>query len=207
MTSARPAPAAPNHHRDARAFSGIAGLLAGLTMILGRGAVAHLAADQAGVTDEDRVVDVGCGPGTAARYAARRGARVVGVDPAPMMLRLARWLTVGDQSITWTEGAAEAVSLPDRSATVLWSISTVHHWSDLDAGLAEARRVLVPQGRLLAIERRTRPRAKGLASHGWTDAQAAVFAELASAVGFTDAHVEVCTAGRRRMLVVGATRA
>jgi ubiquinone/menaquinone biosynthesis C-methylase UbiE len=206
MTTTRPGPAAPNHHRDAPGFSGIVGLLAGLTMIVGRGAVARLAADLAGVTEGDRVVDVGCGPGAAVRRAAGRGATVVGVDPAPVMLQLARWLTRGGSPITWTEGFAEGVPLPDGSATVLWSIATVHHWSDLDAGLAEARRVLAPRGRLLAIERRTTAGARGLASHGWTDDQAAAFADLTLAAGFAEPGVEVHAPGRRSLLVVRATR-
>jgi SAM-dependent methyltransferase len=65
----------PNHHADFPGFSGLFGLIAGLSMVTGRGAVARLAADLARVAAADRVVDVGCGPGAAAREAARRGAR------------------------------------------------------------------------------------------------------------------------------------
>lgn len=55
------------------------------------------------------------------------------------------------------------VPLPDQSATVLWSFASVHHWADLDAALSEAKRVLRPQGRLVAIERHSRP---GVGGHG-----------------------------------------
>lgn|SRR5262249_55633987 len=199
-------PTAPNHHADFRSFSGVVGLAAGLTMIVGRGPVACLAADLAGVTDQDRVVDVGCGPGTAARVAARRGAEVTGVEPASVMLTLARRLTGRDLLISWAEGAAEALPLPDGSATVLWSISSVHHWPDLDAGMSEARRVLATRGRFLAIERRTRPGATGLASHGWTDAQAESFAERCRTVGFTDIHIETHRPARKALLVAQATK-
>ena len=48
------------------------------------------------------------------------------------MLRLARRLTRRRDRITLRQGTAEALPLPDGSATVLWSIATVHHWSDLD---------------------------------------------------------------------------
>ena len=58
-------------------------------MIPGRGAVGRFAADLTVGLAVDQVVDLGCGPGVAAREAARRGARVTGVDPAPVMLRLA----------------------------------------------------------------------------------------------------------------------
>ena len=182
------------------------GLLAGLTIVVGRGPVGRLAVDLAAVTDVDRVVDVGCGPGTAARRAASKGADVVGIDPAPVMLKLARRLTGARLRISWSEGAAEAIPVPDSSASVLWSISTVHHWSDLEAGLAEAHRVLAPDGLLVAIERRTLPGAKGLGSHGWTDAQARVFADASVAAGFAGARVELCAPRRRALLVVQATR-
>jgi ubiquinone/menaquinone biosynthesis C-methylase UbiE len=193
-------PTAPNHHAGHRGFSGITGLLAGLTMIAGRRDDARLAADLTQLTAADRVVDIGCGPGVAARFAAQCGATVTGVEPAAPMRALARTLTRRGTSIAWLDGTAEQLPLPDDSATVLWSIATVHHWHDIDVGLAEASRVLIPGGRLLAIERRTRPGAKGHASHGWTDAQAEAFASQCCAAGFRD--VEVATAELRKKTVL-----
>jgi len=72
---------------------------------------------------------------------------------------------------------------------VVWSLATVHHWPLLDEGFAEARRVLRPGGRFLAIERKTRPGAKGLASHGWIRDQADAFAVRCRHAGFTDVTV------------------
>jgi ubiquinone/menaquinone biosynthesis C-methylase UbiE len=197
---------AVNHHAGHPGFAGVIGLLAGLTMIVAGGAVARLAADLASVSDADRVVDVGCGPGTAVRKAARRGARVTGVDPAPVMLRLARALTRDRPAITWADGAAEDLPQPDGSATVVWSLATVHHWRDVTAGLAEVKRALAPRGRLLAIERRVRPGATGLASHGWTEQQAESFAAQCRAAGFESVRIEKHTPGRRAVFVVKAVR-
>ena len=160
-----------------------------------------------GVGPDDQVVDVGCGPGVAVRRAAGSAASVVGIDPAPVMLRVARALTHGPRSsaVDYLEGAAEALPLPDHSATVVWSLATVHHWQDLGRGLREVRRVLRPSGRLLAIERRVEPGARGHASHGWTDDQARVFAEECRAAGFADAEVGHHQTGRRRVVSVLAT--
>jgi ubiquinone/menaquinone biosynthesis C-methylase UbiE len=147
-------------------------------------------------------VDVGCGPGTAVRQAAQLGASVVGVDPAAVMLRVARLLTRSSDRVRFAYGRAEALPLPDASVSVVWSIATVHHWADLDAGLCEARRVLRPGGRLVAIERRIRPDSRGHASHGWTDDQARAFAALCLEYGFSDSTVDLHTDGRRTTLNV-----
>jgi ubiquinone/menaquinone biosynthesis C-methylase UbiE len=195
-----------NHHANHPGFAGVSGLLAGLVMNVMGGSTARLVADLAELSAADRVIDVGCGPGTAVRAAARRGARTIGVDPAPIMLRLAGILTRDRASITWAEGTAEDLPQPDGSATVLWSIATVHHWRDVVAGLAEARRVLAPGGRLLVVERQVRSGATGLASHGWTDQQAQAFAVQCRTAGFANVRREAHPPTRRAVHVIRAIR-
>nr|MDT0523936.1 class I SAM-dependent methyltransferase [Streptomyces sp. DSM 41633] len=110
-----------NHHADHPGFAGVTGVLCGLAFLLVGRAKARLAADTAQLSSADHVVDVGCGPGTAARVAARRGARVTGVDPSSTMLRIARLVTPKRAPITWSVGTAEALPVPDGSATVVWA--------------------------------------------------------------------------------------
>jgi SAM-dependent methyltransferase len=197
----------PNHHADHRGFAGAFGVVAGLGMlIMGRGQ-ARLVADLAAVSDADRVVDIGCGPGDAVRAAARRGASVVGVDPAPVMLRLARAVTRDHASTTYSQGGAEALPVTEGWATVVWALKTVHHWKDVTAGLAETRRVLAPSGRLLVLERRVRPGATGLASHGWTERQAESFAAQCRAAGFATVRIDQHRGGRGAVWVVRAEQA
>jgi ubiquinone/menaquinone biosynthesis C-methylase UbiE len=202
MTTSQPA--VPNHHAGFPGFAGPAGYLAAASMVLGRKGNARLAARLSAVAAGDAVADIGCGPGTAARHAARLGASVVGIDPAPVMLRAARILTRrSSRAVRYAEGSAEALPLPGSSVSVAWSIACVHHWADLDAGLREARRVLKPGGRLVAIERLTRPGAAGLASHGWTAEQATAFADRCLAHGFTG--IETNKHGRGRGTTVSVT--
>jgi SAM-dependent methyltransferase len=73
------------------------GLLTALSMMFGRGPAARAMVDLAGLTTHNLIVDIGCGPGAAARAAAPACDSVTGVDPAPMMLRLGRWLTASRQ--------------------------------------------------------------------------------------------------------------
>jgi ubiquinone/menaquinone biosynthesis C-methylase UbiE len=194
--------ASPNHHADYPGFAGVAGFVAALSMVFGRRADAQLAVRLSGMEPSDSVVDLGCGPGVAVRYAARLGASVCGIDPAPVMLRVARLLTRPRAKVQYVEGAAETVPLSDGSASVVWSIAAVHHWSDIDAALLETRRVLLFGGRLVAMERRAQPGARGHRSHGWTDEQAMVFADRCREHRFADVHVERATIGRRSTVSV-----
>lgn len=203
--SAQPLPV--NHHADHPGFSGLTGaVMAWLFLLMGRD-TARLAADLAAVGPSDVVVDIGCGAGNAARAAARRGARVTGVDPSPTMLRVARTATRGLPALTWAQGGAESLPVRDGSATVVWALATVHHWPDVDASLREIVRVLAPGGRLLVLERQVQPDATGFASHGWTAQQAESFAALCRSVGLVGVDISEHRAGRRDLWAVAATRA
>ncbi len=197
----------PNHHADYRQFSGAFGYVAGLTMIVGRGRDARLVADIAKLNAADHVLDVGCGPGTAVRFAARDGIRVTAVDPAEPMLGLARLLTRLRRPagrIDWLCARAEDLTLPDDSVTVCWSLASVHHWPDLQRGLSEVKRVLRSSGTFIALEKRTQPGATGNASHGWTPDQANRFAAMLTDHGFESADVSNHDLGRRPVVAVTA---
>jgi SAM-dependent methyltransferase len=195
---------APNHHAHHRAFTGLFGVIGALSMVRGREPDARLAAELAELQASDTVVDIGCGPGAAVRYAASKGATATGVDPASIMLRTARLLTHNNR-VKYVEGTAESLPLPDESATVAWSIATVHHWHNVDEGLHEVKRVLKPGGRFVAIEKRTMPGAHGLASHGWSDPQVGSFAARLREAGFIDVRVERDKQGRHLAMCVVAT--
>lgn len=197
--------AAPNHHAHHPGFRGPSGLVAALGFLSGRRQAAELAIDLAQLHAGDRLVDVGCGPGVAARLAAKAGATVIGVDPATVMLRVARARWRFGAGIEWRVGQAERLPVEDGWATVVWSLATVHHWADIDHGLAESRRVLGRDGRLVVLERGIDdPHAAGVASHGWTIQQAEAFAERCRHHGFADVQV-ASHAGRPTLLSVVAT--
>lgn len=118
------------------------------------------------------------------------------------MLRVARAVTRRRDGVEWANGAAENLPVPSASATVVWSLATVHHWKDVTKGLAETHRVLASGGRVLAIERQSPPEATGLASHGWTEEQAEAFAAQCRTAGFEDVRVDRCCAGRRAVWTV-----
>jgi ubiquinone/menaquinone biosynthesis C-methylase UbiE len=88
----------------------------------------------------------------------------------------------------------------------VWSIASVHHWSDLDPALAEVWRVLEPGGRFVAIERGVRAGATGLASHGWTGDHAEAFAGRCRAAGLDEVRIARSGAGRRAAVGVAAVK-
>jgi ubiquinone/menaquinone biosynthesis C-methylase UbiE len=196
-----PAVLAPNHHGHHPGFSGITGWIAALSMRSGRTGDAELAITLTDLRPGSHIVDIGCGPGVAARLAAERGATVTGVDPSEVMLGVAR-KDDRRRTVTWRQGAAEALPIADHSLDIAWSLSTVHHWPDLSGGLTEVRRVLASGGRFLATERCVKPDATGHASHGWTTQQAETFAELCESAGFHDVHISSHDTKRRVLLAV-----
>jgi ubiquinone/menaquinone biosynthesis C-methylase UbiE len=206
--TARPTPTdpilpVPNHHASHGGFAGANGLAAALRFLSGRDDAAQLAIELAEVQRGDRLVDVGCGPGIAAQRARSLGAEVVGVDPATVMLRVARVRWWRRSGVSWRIGTAESLPVEDAWATVVWSLATVHHWVDLAGGLDEAWRVLAPGGRLVAIERRIEDtEAEGVASHGWTVEQAESFAEHCRRRGFVDVTTGSHVRGRELLHVV-----
>lgn len=192
-----------NHHADHPGFAGASGLAAALGFLVGRDGDSALASDLARLRAEDRVVDIGCGPGVAARHAAAIGAEVIGVDPAAVMLQVARRRK---SPVSWRRGSAESIPVDDEWASVAWSLATVHHWADIDRGLGEVRRILQPAGRFVVLERRVDEGATGHASHGWTDAQAESFAVDCRRNGFIDVAQSEHRTERGEILAVVARK-
>ena len=95
------------------------------------------------------VVDLGAGTGDLAELAAARGARVVAVDLALGMLRVARRRRTAALLVQ-----ADAVSLPLPSASVraITCGFAVRNFSDPQSVFAECARVLEPGGRLGLLE-------------------------------------------------------
>ena len=100
-----------------------------------------------------RVVDVGCGDGHLTRHMAQYGAHVTGIECNPRQLAKAHAAAqVADERIV--EGVGQALPLPDGSADLVVFFNSLHHIPPAEMGraLAEAVRVLRPDGRLYVAE-------------------------------------------------------
>jgi SAM-dependent methyltransferase len=96
-----------------------------------------------------RALDLGTGTGTLARWLARAGCAVVGLDPAVPMLRQAQALDREEAlRIGYVAARAERVPLPDASLDLV-TAGQCWHWFDRTRVAAEARRLLRPGGALV----------------------------------------------------------
>jgi arsenite methyltransferase len=101
----------------------------------------------------ERVLDLGSGGGIDVLLSARRVGPTgfaYGLDMTQEMLELARGnaAKAGATNVEFLEGRMEVIPLPDASVDVVISNCVVNLSPDKPAVLAEARRVLVPGGRL-----------------------------------------------------------
>jgi SAM-dependent methyltransferase len=105
--------------------------------------------DAADVREGEAVLDVACGTGNAALPAARRGARVTGLDFVPELLEQGRALAERDQlPVEWIEGDAEDLPFDDASFDVVLSTFGCMFAPDHRRTAAEIARVLRPGGRM-----------------------------------------------------------
>jgi demethylmenaquinone methyltransferase / 2-methoxy-6-polyprenyl-1,4-benzoquinol methylase len=109
---------------------------------------------EAVVTPGARVLDACCGTGDLALADARAGGRVTGVDFSHEMLARAERKA---PEFDWVQADAAALPFPDASFEAVTVGFGIRNLADLEGGLRELARVLVPGGKLGCLEI-TRPR-------------------------------------------------
>ena len=121
------------------------------------------------------VLDVGCGPGTLARMAARRRSdlTVRGVDPSAEMIRYAQEHAAPRAAgrLEFVRAGAERLPFPDETFDVVVSTMSFQHWHPLRDAVAEVLRVTRPSGRVLLYNVRGaayEPLRAAARSEGWS---------------------------------------
>ena len=102
------------------------------------------------------VIELGCGTAYFAAWLARRGARVVGVDPTPAQLETAqRMQRETGIEFPLIDAVGEEVPLPDSSFDLVLSEYGASLWADPYRWIPEAARLLRPGGRLIFLSNST----------------------------------------------------
>lgn len=167
----------------------------------------------------ERVVDLGAGAGAATLRAAQLGAEVIAVDPMPFMrtvLGARRLLHPRRGAIRIHDGAAEAIPAADASVDALWTVNTLHHWTDRERAVRELARVLKPGARALLLDEdfedashpehahfQARRHRSGLV---FDEVDPAAFADAMRAAGFAHADSARTRLAGRPVKLVRATR-
>ncbi len=105
----------------------------------------------AGVAAGMKVLDVGCGRGEILRHCAERGADAYGIDYSAVAVRIASELAGDRQGGAVMRADAKLLPFGGGSFDRVLMFDLVEHLQPWELGqaLAEARRVLGPQGRLI----------------------------------------------------------
>jgi ubiquinone/menaquinone biosynthesis C-methylase UbiE len=162
----------------------------------------------AGLRPGERVLDVACGTGVVTRLAAEQvGAdgAVTGVDINPGMLAVACTATPSLAAIEWIEASADALPCPDAAFDVVLCQLGLQFFPDKLAALRQARRVLVPAGRLAlnvpgptppifdilarGLARHVKPEVAGFVHHVFSLHETTELEDLLSGAGFVDVAI------------------
>jgi ubiquinone/menaquinone biosynthesis C-methylase UbiE len=107
-----------------------------------------------GITSEDEVLDVACGPGLVACEVAKVAKHVTGVDLTPAMIEQAkaRQKALGLANLSWQVADAQPLPFPDGTFSRVITRYTFHHFADPAGVFAEMVRVCKPGGRVAVCD-------------------------------------------------------
>lgn len=102
----------------------------------------------------ERVLDLACGPGIVAAAIAPYVNEILGIDATPEMIRLAeeRFRKAGLTNQRFAVAAAERLPFEDGWLDQVVTRLSFHHFADVPTALNEIRRVLRPNGQVVAAD-------------------------------------------------------
>jgi ubiquinone/menaquinone biosynthesis C-methylase UbiE len=167
---------------------GALGWFVGHLMAIKNGARSRFALELLAPHENERVLEIGFGPGAdVARLLRAVGSRglVAGVDVSSEMLRHATRRNreaIAERRAELRFGRATALPFADGSFDAVYATNSAQFWGDIRLGFEEARRVLVPSGRAVVV---VQPMSRGATRQQALDWQQRLV-EAAHAAGFSE---------------------
>ncbi len=139
---------------------------------------------------QDRVLEIGFGPGVDISRASKQAAFIAGVDHSELMVRQAskrNASAIREGRVQLHEGVAHQLPFPDEQFDKAFAINNAQFWKDAVAALGEIRRVLKPDGWCaLGVQ----PRQKGATEdHAYHAGRA--LGEAMTKAGYREVHTEM----------------
>jgi ubiquinone/menaquinone biosynthesis C-methylase UbiE len=138
--------------------------------------------------EDDRVLEIGCGPGADLRRAAVRAGYVTGVDPSEVMVAQAlkrNREAAATGRVDVRLGAMPVLPFGDATFNKAFAINSFQFWPDKMTSLRELRRVLKPGSQVIVA---VQPRNKGATEETAREVGRDIAAALTTA-GFSNATV------------------
>jgi SAM-dependent methyltransferase len=159
---------------------------------------------------DDRVLEIGFGPGRLVRLLAARAGFVAGVDISWVMVGQASRVNLGairQRRVELQQGEVSHLPYPDRAFTKACALNCFQFWLRPEHDLREVRRVLEDGGRLLLGLRVRDPRRRFMKKVGFTEAQITEAETLVRGAGFADVRRERRRVRREQAVYILAGRA
>jgi ubiquinone/menaquinone biosynthesis C-methylase UbiE len=161
---------------------GILGRLGGIIMARTNQKCAAWIIGLLGIQLNNRVLEVGFGPGVGIELLARLvpGGYIAGVDPSEEMVEQAKARNVKaieSGRVDLRYGSVESLPFEDNTFNKALAINSMQVWPDAVAGLREMRRVMKPGGRI------------ALGFTPYSGQSKSGLPEMLTAAGFTEAHL------------------
>jgi SAM-dependent methyltransferase len=114
-------------------------------------ALVDQACEVAGVSDGERVLEIGCGTGQLTRSLVARGLRVTALEPGDQLIRVAGENLKDAGDVELVHARLEDKQLPRESYAAVFSASAIH-WVDPDLSWQKIADALAPNGTLALIQ-------------------------------------------------------
>ena len=125
----------------------------GAGMEKGHRPVGEQAIDLMAIPASARVLDVGCGSGWATRLMAEKASsgRVVGIDIADEMIRLAQETSSSCLNVEFQVASAEKLPFVEGEFSHSFSMESLYYYADMLTAVREIKRVLKPGGLFVTV--------------------------------------------------------